>query len=556
SGGALRQIVNITQSGANPTVSVGSSTASFTASGSTQFITVNSNSTWNITGVPAWMTVLPISGSGNGVITLTAPVNSNTTANTGQLTVTSGLVTALVNANQSGSAANLNTSPTTLTYTSAGSLQNIGITSNVSWTSVSSQPWLTLTNPNGSNNGTISATTSANTATGIRTAQVTVSGGALTQIVNITQTGAAATVSVGSGTASFTSAGGTQFINITSNSTWNAITLTAPVNNNTAANTGNITITSGLVTAFVSANQSGSAANLVANPLTLTYASAGNSQNIGITSNVSWTSASSQAWLTLSGGSGSNNGTISASASANTATGVRIAQVTVTGGAISQIVNITQTGAAATVSVGSGTASFTSAGGTQFINITSNSTWNATGIPTWMTALPISGNGNGVITLTSPVNNNTAANTGNITITSGLVTAFVSANQSGAAANLVANPTTLTYPAAGSAQNIGITSNVTWTSASSQTWLTLANGSGSNNGTISATASANTSTGIRTAQVTVTGGAISQIVNITQTGAAATVSVGSGTASFTSAGGTQFINITSNSTWNAQHLQI
>ncbi|MDX2188817.1 MAG: BACON domain-containing carbohydrate-binding protein, partial [Bacteroidota bacterium] len=399
---------NVTTSGF---INVSTLTA-FLSTPNSQLLTISSNVNWTITGIPSWLTTSSTNGTNNGTINFTASNNTSTGIRIATITIQSfsPSIIQTLNITQSGAAVSLTANPTTLTYASTSSTQAISITSNVSWTSISSQPWLTLTGGSGTNNGTISATAAANTATGIRTAQVTVTGGALTQIINITQSGAAA--------------------------------------------------------------------SLTANPTTLTYASAGSTQAISITSNVSWTSTSSQPWLTLTGGSGTNNGTISATAAANTATGIRTAQVTVTGGALTQIINITQSGAAVSLTANSTTLTYASASSTQAISITSNVSWTSTSSQPWLTLAGGSGTNNGTISATASTNTATGIRTAQVTVTGGALTQIINITQSGAAASLTANPTTLTYASAGSSQNIGITSNVSWTSSSSQPWLTLTGGSG------------------------------------------------------------------------------
>jgi hypothetical protein len=267
----------------------------------------------------------------------------------------------------SGTSNTLTVSPASLTFTSGAGNQNISISSNVSWTASSNQTWLTLSPASGSNNGTVTATAAPNTGT-IRTATVTITGGGITQTVSVTQAAPAAnTLTVSPSSLTYTSASGSQNISVTSNVSWTASsnqtwltlspasgtnngTVTATATANTGASrTANVTITGGGITRTVSVTQSAPAANiLTVSPSSLTYASASGSQNISVTSNVSWTASSNQSWLTLSPASGSNNGTVTATATANTGTSSRTATVTITGSGITQAVNVTQSAPSST----------------------------------------------------------------------------------------------------------------------------------------------------------------------------------------------------------------
>jgi hypothetical protein len=77
-------------------------------------------------------------------------------------------------------------------------------------------------------------------------------------------------------------------------------------------------------------------------------------------------------------------------------------------------------------------------------------------------------------------------------------------------------PTSISFGASSESQTVAVTSNVTWTVSTTDSWLTVTKGSGE----FTATASANTSTSQRTATITVSGGGLSREISVTQTGAA------------------------------------
>ena len=82
---------------------------------------------------------------------------------------------------------------------------------------------------------------------------------------------------------------------------------------------------------------------------------------------------------------------------------------------------------------------------------------------------------------------------------------------------LAALPSSLSYIADGESKDITVNSNTNWTATSSADWLTLSPTSGSNNGTITAVAAANTSNGERTATITVSASGVNQqTISVTQ----------------------------------------
>ncbi|MBQ1652932.1 MAG: choice-of-anchor J domain-containing protein, partial [Bacteroidales bacterium] len=99
------------------------------------------------------------------------------------------------------------------------------------------------------------------------------------------------------------------------------------------------------------------ATTLSVSPSSLSYTAAGESKTVTVTSNTSWTATSSASWLTISPASGSNNGTITAVASANTSSSQRTATITVSGSGVNaQTISVTQAG---TNSGGDAVSSFT-----------------------------------------------------------------------------------------------------------------------------------------------------------------------------------------------------
>ncbi len=84
--------------------------------------------------------------------------------------------------------------------------------------------------------------------------------------------------------------------------------------------------------------------------------------------------------------------------------------------------------------------------------------------------------------------------------------------------NLSVAPASLSLGAGASSSPVAVTSNVGWTVTDNQTWLTVAPTSGTNNGSFSVSATANTATTARSGTVTVSGGGVSRPIAVTQAG--------------------------------------
>ena len=171
------------------------------------------------------------------------------------------------------------------------------------------------------------------------------------------------------------------------------------------------------------------------------------------------------------------------------------------------------------LSVSPSSLSYTAAGESKTVTVTSNTSWTATSSASWLTVSPASGSNNGTITAVAAANTSSSQRTATITVSGSGITRTISVTQAGVSYNLTVNPTSLSYTANGESKTVTVTSNTSWTATSSASWLTVSPASGSNNGTITAVAAANTSTQQRTATITVSGSGITRTINVTQAGA-------------------------------------
>lgn len=120
------------------------------------------------------------------------------------------------------------------------------------------------------------------------------------------------------------------------------------------------------------------AANLTVSTTSLSFTSSASTQNVGITSNVSWNASSNASWLTVSPTTGTNNGTISVSCTANTSSTVRTGTITVSGGGITQNITITQQGSSnfcGNTTLTSASGGFNDGSGSNNYNNNTNCSW-------------------------------------------------------------------------------------------------------------------------------------------------------------------------------------
>ena len=165
------------------------------------------------------------------------------------------------------------------------------------------------------------------------------------------------------------------------------------------------------------------------------------------------------------------------------------------------------------------TLSFGSAASSSAIAVTANVSWTVTDNQTWLSASPTSGSNNGSFTVSATANSGTTSRTGTVTVTGGGLSRTVAVTQAGTTANtLTVSATSLALASGATSGTFSITSNVGWTVTDDQSWITVTPTSGSNNATVTVSATANTATTSRTGTVTVSGGGITRTVAVTQAG--------------------------------------
>ncbi len=109
----------------------------------------------------------------------------------------------------------------------------------------------------------------------------------------------------------------------------------------------------------------------------------------------------------------------------------------------------------------------------------------------------------------------------------------------------------------GSTASFNVTSNISWTVSSDQSWLAVSMANGTGNEAITVTAQANPTVTTRTATVTVSGsGVTSQTVTVTQVAGTATLTVSTNNLNVASANGSiASFNVTSNINWTVSSDQ-
>lgn len=135
--------------------------------------TVSSDASWTASSSSDWITLSPSSGSGNGTVTYSVGRWEGAGERTGTMTVSvPGVQPSVITIIQSGRTPSLAVSPGTLILPKDGGTAVFSVTCDAAWSVSCTADWVDITGTQGAKagNGTVSAAVTANTAEGSRTA--------------------------------------------------------------------------------------------------------------------------------------------------------------------------------------------------------------------------------------------------------------------------------------------------------------------------------------------------------------------------------------------------
>ena len=429
--------------------------------------------------------------------------------------------------------------------------------------------WLTITGgATGNGNGTVTYTAFANPTALPRSGTLTIGG----QTFTVNQAGASCTFTVtptaqnvlatgGTGSAGVTAIAGCAWNAVSNNTPWLTITggasgngdgtvsFSAAANPNTSPRTGTLTIAGQTFTV----NQAALSCSYTLSAMSQSVAAGGGTGTTNVTTSAgcAWTGVSNNtSWLTVtSGASGTGSGTVAFSASSNPNTTPRTGTIAIGG----QTFSVNQAAAACTFALVPASQSVPAAGGTGSTSVTTLAGCAWTGVSNntpWLTVTSgASGTGGGTVAFNATANPNTSPRTGTLTIGG----QTFSVNQAAAACTFSVSPASVAVASSLSSGSATVTSptGCAWTGISNSTgWLSVTSGaSGTGNGSVVFSATANGNATQRVGTLTVAG----QTVTVTQAGVGCTFSTSSNSLSVTAAGGAGSTNVTSPSgcPWSA-----
>ena len=390
-----------------------------------------------------------------------------------------------------------------------------------SWTASASCSFVSINNPSGSGSFSyLLYTVSANTGAAPRTCNISVNGKQFT----ITQDGLNCNYNLSPTSNIFSSTGGSGNFDLNTNAscTWSAGSSCTFVNIVKSTGTGPATIS---YTVSVNNGAARSCAiiingqkhTILQQGLNCTYALSQNSASFSASANpgsvvvntpgsCTWVASSTCSFVNVLNTSGTGSATISYTLSANSSVNSRTCSIIVGG----QTLDITQAGLPCTYALSPSSKSFGASAGTGSFSVNTNGstcTWTAVASCSFVSILNNSGTGNGTVNYNISANTDSAGRSCVISV-NGQQHTIVQDGQAPIICSYTLQSDTASFSSAGGARTFDVLTNgstCTWTATSNCGFVSLKNNSGSGNGTVSYTVSANPNTVSRTCSITVNG---------------------------------------------------
>ena len=510
---------------------------------------------WTSTSNAAWLTIQgSSSGTGNGAVSFTVASNAGT-ERSATLTI-GGQAFAVTQASGQGDC-RVTLSPRSQSIPADGGSRDFNVSTGggCSWNASTSASWLTITRgASGTGEGVVSVSAAANSGAE-RSATVSAGG----DTVSVVQAATSCSFAVAPAGVTIGAAGGptSVSVNTTSACSWTAssdvpwVAVTAggsasgpgTVSFSVAANTGAAREGTVVVAGrTVTISQEGTSCTFSLTPTGVSAPVSGGtlSTTLNTTAGCAWTASSSDAWLTIvRGSSGTGTAVVEFTVAANTGA-ARTGTLTIAG--IAFVVSQAAATQSCQFSISPASAAVAAPGGNATVNVSSGPgcAWTASSNAPWITiGTGASGSGNGTVTLSVAANTGASPRDGTVTVAGQTFTV----TQAGAACTYALAPTGASATSSGGPGTVSVSaaSGCVWTASSNVAWLSITGGaSGSGNGTVAYSVTANPATSARSGTLTIAG----LTFTVSQAGAACTYTVAPLAQTIAAGGGTGSVAVT------------
>lgn len=401
-------------------ISLASNEITVPSEGGTAEVALYSNGDWSVTSNSDWITVSPMSGSGDEVLTLSAAANDGTESRLGEITVATKDRMATLTVRQGVPYITL--TPGEIECMVDGGSFEVALSSNCAWEVLSAPNWISCSVMSGENDATLVVTVDyLNDDVLIREADVQIGNATVSALLHVVQRAPEEiTIVVNPTLIEVEGGGGVQSVSVTCPVGWTAQTGSDWIALDAASGEGDATITvtvaanedyvprSGLVvfttsergSAYLTVNQEASGVAVVElQPDTVYISPEGDLSTITLTSNTSWT-LFTESWVSLFQTEGTGNAQIGLYVDKNPSAVDRMANVYAKSNnqVLDQVV-VFQPGRVPYLETDVAQIAAANEGGVYTINISSNQAWMVNKGSDWMHYEPENGYGNGQLVI-------------------------------------------------------------------------------------------------------------------------------------------------------------
>ena len=508
------------------------------AEGGSVEVALKSNGEWTIEPTVEWLTVSPMSDTGDATLTFTAQANMTGENRSTKITASTKDNAAVITVTQEAVLYYVNVSPLGIYCDEEGGEFTVEVSSNIEWEVITPE-WVSSSMMSGSNDATLTLTVSPieGDVAASREAEVFIGSlnTASARVIVVQEVTPVMTIDLTPKNLDFVCTGETKSVTVVTDDSWTAaveedwvvlsqtegegqteINVTIGENPEYAQRQTTVLFTTaGGMMAILGIRQDATPDPhfLEVMPLSLQFGKDGGEQDFTIGCDTDWIVDVSDEWLTVSSPAGSGNATVTLTAAPNTLLEPRTAYVMVKSGDLvaEMVVNQDAGEVPLFVDFEPDTLYAPYTGGLKHLELTSNTTWQLV-TSDWITILNPSGQGDASFDIIVDINGSGERIGFVNAMHNGQLLGTVTVVQEGYVSVLEASPTEIEARPEGGEYVIQVTANQSWVVTTNADWLHYTPDSGYNNGEFTITVDAMSIIQPRTGRVKITGSTGTEVI--------------------------------------------
>ncbi len=491
-----------------------------------EYVNISSTSTaWELTDIPSWISVSPSTGSdGKTDITVSVRKNEVTTGRVGVITLRSlegdWNYSTQLTVTQERCRFNAIPQISSIAFDGKAGSLSVPVVSNTGTWTVSVPGNASYWCSAAKNGNSVTVTVTANTSNVSRSVSIEVTTSESCEYVSVTQR--PANISSTTELLTFPVGGGTESIQVQAEAAWTArtsyswidvapqagqsgtttVSVQTLANNTTKDRTGYVYLElSDKNRIEIPVQQEG--IYLSVDKTDFEFPVTASSAKLNVLSNAPWKFADGiPEWITVTPTGGTGNAAVTVSVTGHNSADPRQAKLSISPTAVDSPCEIDIFQAGHTLEADSTSLHFSARAGQLTFNLESDAQWVASSSDTWISVSPTSGSGNRTINVSVLANESETARTGSVVIGIEDKTVTVPVYQAGGYITVTSKA--LDFTSKGGSTQVSLSSDTDWKIESGASWLTTSVSSGSDNASVTITASDNPSSSSRSSKVTVT----------------------------------------------------